>query len=336
MKKRGYLYILITAVTFSTMEIVLKLIGDAFDPVQMTLSRFLVGGVVLLPFSYTLRRRRSIALPARSLGTFAVLGLIGVALSMTFYQLAVLYCEPAEVATLFSANPVFVAFLAFLILHEPLERSTVIALVLEVVGIVLIINPAATQLNPIGVTFTLVASVLFALYGALGTRPSATYGGVTVTCMSFIFGSLELLVMVLLGHLAPVATAFERIGLGIFSDVPLLSGYSTATLPLFLYASIGITGIGYACWFLAMEHTSPNQASVAFFIKPVLATVLAVIIVHEVVPPLMVAGIAIMLVGAAFNIVPGIVAQRRERLARGDEGTEIDSAISAESELTDK
>ena len=41
--KRGYLYILITTLLFSSMEVALKLISGQFNPIQLNFSRFLVG-----------------------------------------------------------------------------------------------------------------------------------------------------------------------------------------------------------------------------------------------------------------------------------------------------
>ena len=49
--KRGYLYIAVTTLLFSSMEVALKLISGQFNPIQLNFSRFLVGGLVLIPFA---------------------------------------------------------------------------------------------------------------------------------------------------------------------------------------------------------------------------------------------------------------------------------------------
>lgn len=51
-KKKGYLCIFVTTILFSSMEIVLKLSAGEFNPVQITMERFLVGGLLLIPFAY--------------------------------------------------------------------------------------------------------------------------------------------------------------------------------------------------------------------------------------------------------------------------------------------
>lgn len=49
--KRGYLYILITTLLFSSMEVALKCIAGQLNPIQLNFSRFLVGGLVLVPLA---------------------------------------------------------------------------------------------------------------------------------------------------------------------------------------------------------------------------------------------------------------------------------------------
>ena len=46
----GYLYIVLCAVIFSTMEVMLKTVHGVFAPMQITCLRFLIGGLLLIPF----------------------------------------------------------------------------------------------------------------------------------------------------------------------------------------------------------------------------------------------------------------------------------------------
>jgi drug/metabolite transporter (DMT)-like permease len=49
--KKGYLYIALTTIIFSTMEIALKFISGVFNPIQLTFTRFFIGGLFLIPFA---------------------------------------------------------------------------------------------------------------------------------------------------------------------------------------------------------------------------------------------------------------------------------------------
>ena len=87
--KRGYLYILITTLLFSSMEVALKCIAGQLNPIQLNFSRFLVGGLVLVPLAVRELKKRGLTVDGKALGTFALLGLMGIAVSMSLYQLAV-------------------------------------------------------------------------------------------------------------------------------------------------------------------------------------------------------------------------------------------------------
>ena len=171
--KRGYLYILITTLLFSSMEVALKCIAGQLNPIQLNFSRFLVGGLVLVPLAVRELKKRRLSLDGRALGTFALLGLMGIAVSMSLYQLAVARVQASVVGVLFSSNPVFVTLFAFLLLREKISKNQILGLALDVIGIVLIIQPWHLKLDALGVTYILLGTLLFALYGVCGKRQCA-------------------------------------------------------------------------------------------------------------------------------------------------------------------
>lgn len=73
---------------------------------------------------------------------------------------------------------------------------------------------------------------------------------------------------------------------------------------MMLYICVGVTGAGFACYFMAMEATSPITASLVFFFKPALAPVLALAFLREAIPTSMVVGILFILVGSLVSLVP--------------------------------
>ena len=132
--KRGYLFIALATLFFSTMEIALKEVAGLFNPVQLNLTRFLIGGLVLIPFARRMLRKRGVRIDGLSLVKLAGLGFLGIVVSMTLYQLAVENTNASVVAVLFSCNPVFVLVFAGLILRTQILRQHVMALVLECLG----------------------------------------------------------------------------------------------------------------------------------------------------------------------------------------------------------
>ena len=176
----------------------------------------------------------------------------------------------------------------------------------EIVGIIILIGPLGAQVSAGGIILTLLSVLTFSLYGVMGKKKCMQYGGVTVTCLSFLFGAAELFVVVLLSHIGGVADYMTAHGMETYANIPLLTGYSMENIWIVLYICIGITGAGFASYFTAMERTSANTASLVFFFKPVLATILAAAILHEAVPSNMIAGIVLILVGSVAMLVPGL------------------------------
>ena len=258
----GCLFIALAAVIFSTMEVLLKLpaVAGAFHPMQITLERFLVGGICLLPVAGWTLRRKGIRLTRRDVGTFALTGLFCVPLSMVLYQLAITHGQANVVAVLFSGNPIFVTLLAFLLLHETIAWNNLLALVLEVLGIGAIAGLGGSAVSLSSVALAVLAALFFAAYAVLGKRQTARTGSLVVTCGSFLWGGLELGALLLLGRTEVGSALFGQLGLTMFQDVPFLQGLTGQTLPYFLFIGIVNTALGYVFHMLAIEKTSAGAS----------------------------------------------------------------------------
>lgn len=305
--KKGYLYIAIAVVMFTSFEVVLKFIAGQINPVQLTLCRFSIGFVFLLPVALHNLKKRGKRLDTGSVAYFALLGFVGIALCMPILQMAVSYTGSSVSALMFSCNPVFVAFLAFFLLKEPIKPRHIAALALEIIGTVVIISPWNTKLNMTGAALALLSTLLFSLYGVMGKRKVAEFGGAVVTCFSFFFGSLIVLAFILLSHLPAAAQAFQSAGLDSFAHIPILAGYTLQNLPYVLFVSVGVAGIGFCAYFLAMEYQPASVVSLVYFFKPALSPILAWMIHGEEISRNMLVGIVLIVAGSLCAIIPGIL-----------------------------
>ena len=308
--KKGYLYIFLSAILFSTMEITLKVISSDYNPIQLTILRFIIGAIVLFPFALSGLKKKNCRLGKDDILFFALTGFICVVVSMVLFQLAVMYAEASAVAVLFSCNPVFVIPFAFFILHEKIYRRTILSLVFSLAGMLFIINPFHVSGEAAGFAFAILSAVTFALYGVTGRKRSERYGSFALTCFSFIFGASELFLLILMTRIDKVASFLTGVGLPAFADIPVLQGIGLAQIPGLLYVGICITGFGYLFYFLAMEATSAATASLIFFIKPALAPVLAFLILAEPLTFPKVTGILLILVGSLCSLFPELLKRK--------------------------
>ena len=271
--KQGYIFIAIATIMFSTFEVALKYIAGEINSVQLTFARFFIGFLFLAPLAWRTLKKRGLSLDRKSVAYFALLGLVGIAICMPIYQLSVNYVDSGVVAVLFSCNPVFVTFLAFLFLGEAIRGRHIAALVLEVLGTVAIINPFETRLDPFGVVLALAATILFAIYAA--------------------------------------AQAITAAGLPAFANIPLFAGYTLENLPVVLYVSAGVAGVGFCAYFMAMEYQPASIVSLVYFFKPALSPVLAWALHGEEIPLNMLLGIILIVAGSFCAIVPGVIETKR-------------------------
>ena len=95
---RGYIFILLATVFFSSMEVALKTVAHDFNPMQLTCTRFLVGGLLLIPFALRGLRQHGARVTAAAWKGFAGLGFVGLVVSMMLYQMSILYA-PASVVS---------------------------------------------------------------------------------------------------------------------------------------------------------------------------------------------------------------------------------------------
>ena len=127
-----------------------------------------------------------------------------------------------------------------------------------------------------------------------------------VTCFSFLFGSLIVLIFILITHIPSVAQALISAQLPAFANIPIFAGYTLQNLPYVLFVSAGVAGIGFCAYFLAMEVEPASVVSLVYFFKPALSPVLAWFLHGENVPPNMLLGILLIVAGSLCSILPGV------------------------------
>lgn len=262
---KGLLYALITAVVFTTLEPVSKLIAEQVNPYSITLWLFLIGSVMLLPFAVVKIVREKIKIEIKDIGILALLGTLCICFSMVMLQLAVKQADaPSLIAIIFSANSVFTILFAILILKEKMTKQKLIAVVLCVIGVIICAD-FSSGTNMGSVVLAVVAALSFSLYTVLSRKFMKRISGIIQTSLSFFLGSVVLLVILLVLQV---------------EIVPVLDVHNVSVL---CYLGVVVTGVGYWAYFKAMEKGGAMTASFAFFIKPIL-TPFVTFLVNGIVP----------------------------------------------------
>ncbi|OGV42973.1 MAG: hypothetical protein A2X46_00015 [Lentisphaerae bacterium GWF2_57_35] len=283
----GYGALLAAIALFSTIEVASKKLGTGLPPILMAVLRFSITGLILLlPAVKTLRLRKD-PLALTDFKNLLWMGSIGVALSIGLYHLAITHMQANAAAILFSANPVFVILFSPFLLKERPSWKNGAAVALGLVGIAFFFrHSGAGRQSATGVLLMLGAEIAFALYTVLSKKFMPRYGAIVITCFAGLIGSAILL---------PLSLLFEG------NPLPYLLHCSW---PGILYLAVFATAIGYLAFFFGVVTVGASRGSLFFFLKPLLASLFAWVILGERLTPDLLTGGVFILLALIFVIWP--------------------------------
>ncbi|MGI6337512.1 MAG: DMT family transporter [Eubacteriales bacterium] len=285
--QKGALCVGVTALSFSTMELVSKTITETVSPLGLTLIRFAIGTLMLLPFAIAEMKRKKLRITWKDCLFFLCAGFFGVTLSMSLFQTAILKTSASMVAVIFSMNALFTAPLAVLFLKEKVSWVKWAGLAVSLVGVAFIFNPFRIAPDIGGMLYALGAAVAFSVYTILSRRRIFYFGGMVLSTFSFAGGSLLLLIWILI------------------TGTPIIGGLTVASLPQVLWLGLVVTGLGYLAYFTAIRLTSAVTASMAFCIKPALATLLNILILRERLSIAAIIGVTLIILASIAQMAEG-------------------------------
>ncbi|HOO34168.1 MAG TPA: EamA family transporter [Thermotogota bacterium] len=273
----AYLFWIITLVLFSSLEVVSKPIMGQIDPFTMTFLRFFIGGLFLFILTLFTRRKTDVKMEKKDLLYVILVGCLNCIISMTLLQLSVKSGNASSAAVLISTNPIFTALFARFIAGERLSRKKLIGIGLGLGGILTFSFGMLEGDSLIGIVYGLSAAVTFALYSVLMKKPVKKYGSLRCTAYSGLFPSL----------IYGVALAASG-----NMNIPLLDLQGWLIV---LYLGIFVTGIAYFTMLESIKRIGASNTMRLFYVKPVLASILAVLFLGEALGVLKITGMAIII-----------------------------------------
>lgn len=281
-----YIGVIMAAFLFGTMEIALKIAGSSIDSFQLTAVRFFIGGLLLLPFAIKEMRDNDIRLDIKQFLYLGLVGIICIPVSMLIFQIGVLKSNAATASVLISMNTLFTLIFARMIDNEKISRNKIIAIFVGIIGALFMIKPWDMQEGNtvLGVVLVLIGAAAFGLYTVMGKKATDQVGIFVQTSFSFIEGSIVLAVI------------------NLIIGKPIIAGINMDNILPVLYVSVFVTGLGYLFYFIAIKYSNAVTGSVTFFIKPAIAPILAVLILHESIYWNSIVGIILVLVASFVNL----------------------------------
>lgn len=289
--------VLLASVLWGTTGTAASFLSNDVSPLATGSATMALGGVLL--FSIAARPAlRAIADPAAR--RWLLVGAVGVVVyPLAFYSsMAFAGVAIGNVVSL-GSGPLFAALLEWRVTKKPLTRRWMLAAGVSIAGVVLLAtgghgssSPVDAERVPIGVALGLLAGAAYALYTftsaeviARGHSSRATMGAV------FGLGAIPLLVVL------------------IATGAPILG--STANLTIVGYLALGPMFLAYVLFGQGLRRLRSSTVTVITLLEPLVATLLAILIVGERLDPLGWVGLGVILVGVTI-----LSPARRPRPAR--------------------
>ena len=273
----AYLFWTIALLLFSSLEVVSKPIMGVVDPFTMTFMRFFIGGVFLFSLSGFVKKTGYQKMVKADFFKIVFIGSLNTIFSMTMLQLSVKYGNASSAATLISTSPLFTAFFAYLIISEKVNKRKKLGIALGLIGIITFGFGMLEGDSLAGIIFGVIAAITFGMYSVLLRRHIARYGPLRCTAYSTLFPSLIYgLLLFLTGNF----------------NIPVLDGRGWLIV---FYLGIFVTGIAYYSLLEAVNRMGATIAMRLFYVKPVVATTFALILLAEPVGFIKIIGMGIII-----------------------------------------
>jgi drug/metabolite transporter (DMT)-like permease len=235
------------------------------SPVTLATTRFLLAGAIFVPVLIAMPRFRA---PWRSIPKLAGFGLLAVTFYFIFQYNGVARTSASLSAIVITISPLVVVLMSALFLHERLNRSQTVGIVLATAGALHLVARGSVEVGGsdywLGILFLVLNVLAWGLYNILGKRALESQHPMTLTAYMTILGALCLLPFAAAeGGMAALATAS--------------SGAWLAIAYLVVFCSV----IAYVAYNYALRILPASQAGVFQFLNPVAASLLAQLLLDE-------------------------------------------------------
>ena len=284
---------LVTGVLFSGSYIAGKYTTVDLGPLTTTLLRYLVA-LIFLSGLLTRYKRRSLQLERRDILPVVVLGLSGIVGYHYFFFLSLRYTDVANTAIINALSPVLTGLAAAVVIGERLSIRNYLGVTIALLGVLVLLSRgdfetfARLSFNK-GDVLMLLSVASWMIYALLIKTMVDRYSGFTLTFYSTLSGVLILFL------LAPRESALEQIG-----------QMSVESLVSVLYMGVCASGLGYLLYNLSIREIGPTRtSSFVYSVIPLIVAVLAWTFFREAITPIMVASVALILLGLRLMLTGG-------------------------------
>lgn len=264
---------------------------EHMGPFTFNAARFILGGIVLLPFAvlnqYGNSRYKKTDKERKEYLRISIVGGIccGIALTIggNLQQCGILYTSVGKAGFLTALYIVLVPVFGIFMKQKP-GRRIWIGCILALFGLYLLCMHGSFSLN-YGDILLLLGAVAFTFHIIVIDHFSSKANCVMMSCVQFLFSGITSMVL---------AFIFEE---------PTLGAVIDGALPI-LYAGILSCGVGYTLQILGQKHVEPAVASLILSLESVISVLAGWVLLHEVLSTRELLGCALMFAAVILVQLP--------------------------------
>ena len=264
--------------------IIAKVTLREFPPMLLGALRIGLAGVFLAPIYWrNVRAAGKRWWPAGNVSMLAFLAICNVGNQLLFLA-GLNRTSPAHSAWILGASPIVVLLIAAGIGLERITVRKTIGMAIALAGVAFLAQQASAspgaplaQATPAGDAITALAGILFSFFAVYAKKATSSYGTIVVNGFAYMGGAV-LLAPIILWQ----ARGFP------FAHV------SHAGWSGLVYMAIFPSAVCYMIYYHALTHISASRLAAFVYLEPVIATLLAVLLLGErITPPLVASGTVI-------------------------------------------
>lgn len=283
-RSAGLVFAVASALCFGGSGPIAKpLINAGLSPLHVAWLRLAGGALVMLPFAFgylqVLRRERKLLI---GYGVFAIAG-------VQVCYFAAIARIPVSVALLIEfLGPVIVLGWLRFVLHRPVTKTAAFGVAFALAGLACVVEVwSGMTFDPIGVLLGLAAAGCQATYFVLSDESSAVDPR-ALTSYGLLIGALIITVVA-----RPWTMEWS-----LLTGEVTMAGAGVPALFAVLWVVLVGTVLAYLTGIVAVRNLTPSVAGGVAFLEPVVATVLAWMVLGEYLGPIQLLGGALILLGA--------------------------------------
>lgn len=267
-----------------------SMMNAGWSPIAVTSARIALAAVLLLPV-VVLVRPRALRFRRGDLWLLVGYGLLGVAGVQLFFFLAVARVPVGVAMVLVNVSPVLVALWVRVVRRVRLSPLVWPGIGLALVGLALVAQIwQGARLDAAGVAAGLASAVCSAGYFVLGEHAANTHDALGLTAAGLVIGAVALIAV----------SPFWTLGSGLYTASAVLGDLRLPSwLALSVLATAG-TVLPYLTGLRALRHLSAAPASVLALVEPLVAAVLAWLLLGQPLGGAQLFGAVLLLIGAVL------------------------------------